>query len=317
MTEQTTAENSSTASAPEPGSIPAPVATATTGLVDEAGAAPAFDTRAYWNRRLQRNWTLHGVGLLAATPTWNEALYRVRRRVFQRVAAALEMDLTKASVLEVGPGTGFYLRQWKKQGVRDLSGVDIAASAVSQLAKKFPKVKLFCGDVSEDVSALRESNPRGFDVISAFDVLFHVMDDEKYEQAFKNVESLLAPGGWFVFSEKLVHRETQRRPNYVNRSIEQTTDAVLDAGLVPVRRLPMFYLMTYPSDAAWSWQRTFHKRVVQPFTTSERWGAVAGKVLGGIDLVLTALVTESPTTEIMICRKPGRRPTEAVAAEQA
>jgi SAM-dependent methyltransferase len=317
MTERMTEESPVTEPVREPGSTASLDGVASTGPVDEEGAPADFDPRSYWDRRLRRNWTLHGVGLLAATPAWNQALYRVRRHVFQRVAAALDMDLTNASVLEVGPGTGFYLRQWKKQGVRDLSGVDIAASAVAQLGKKFPRVKLFCGDVSEDVSAVRESHPEGFDVISAFDVLFHVMDDEKYEQAFRNVESLLAPGGWFVFSEKFVHRQTQRRPNYVNRSIEQTTAAVLDAGLVPVRRLPMFYLMTYPSDAAWSWQRTLHRRVVQPFTTSQRWGAVAGAVLGGIDLVLTAMVTESPTTEIMICRKPGRRPTKPVPAEQS
>lgn len=293
MTERTTQESP----AAEPVGEPGPPTT-------------VFDPRAYWNRRLARNWTLHGVGLLAATPSWNEALYRVRGRVFQRVVAALDIDLTRASVLEVGPGTGFYLRQWRKQGVRDLSGVDIAASAVAQLSEKFPKTKIVCGDISGDVSALRESHPRGFDVISAFDVLFHVMDDEKYEQAFKNVESLLAPGGWFVFSEKLVHRRTRRAANYVNRSIEQTTAAVLDAGLVPVRRLPMFYLMTHPSDAAWPWQRALHQRVVHPFARSQRWGAVGGAVLGRIDLAITAMVTESPTTEIMICRKPGRRSTK-------
>ena len=304
MTERTSEESLSTEPAGESGPITAP------GPVGEAMGSGVFDPRAYWDTRLGRDWTLHGVGLLGATASWNNALYRVRGRVFTRVAAALEIDLTKASVLEVGPGTGFYLRHWRKQGVRDLSGLDIAASAVAQLSKKFRKVKFFCGDISEDVSALRESHPRGFDVISAFDVLFHVMDDEKYEQAFKNVESLLAPGGWFVFSEKFVHHRTRRRGNYVNRSIEQTTVAVLDAGLVPVRRLPMFYLMGYPSDASSSWQRELHRRVVQPCAKSERWGAVAGAVLGRIDLALTALVTESPTTEIMICRKPGRRSTK-------
>jgi SAM-dependent methyltransferase len=281
--------------------------TATPEVGTEAVASGVFDPRAYWDNRLSKDWTLHGVGLLAATSNWNEALYRVRGRVFSRVVAALEIDLAKASVLEVGPGTGFYLRRWKQHGVRDLSGLDIAASAVAQLSEKFPKVKMFCGDVSEDVSAVRAAHPHGFDVIAAFDVLFHVMDDEKYEQAFKNVESLLAPGGCFVFSEKLLHHRTQRRSNYVNRSIEQTTAAVLDAGLVPVRRLPMFYLMTYPSDAASPWQRKLHQRVVEPLARSQRWGAMAGKVLGAIDLAITALVVESPTTEIMICRKPGRR----------
>jgi SAM-dependent methyltransferase len=308
MTEQTTPETTPETSLADPAEEPG--TTEPPGLIDGAMKSGVFDPRAYWDRRLDRDWTLHGVGLLAASANWNEALYRVRGRVFRRVAAALEVDLTKASVLEVGPGTGFYLRQWRRQGVRDLSGVDIAASAVAQLSKRFPKVKMFCGDVSEDVSELRDSHPGGFDVISAFDVLFHVMEDEKYEQAFKNVESLLAPGGWFVFSEKLVHRRTRRRVNYVNRSFEQTTAAVLDAGLVPVRRLPMFYLMTFPSDAAWPWQRSLHQRVVQPFATSQRWGKVAGTVLGGIDLAITAMVTESPTTEIMICRKPGRRSTK-------
>lgn len=286
---------------PEEGPLTEPTA------AGEPAASDVFDPRAYWDKRLDEDWTLHGVGLLNATEEWNKALYRVRGRVFRRVVAALEIDLKKASVLEVGPGTGFYLRRWRQQGVRDLSGLDIAPSAVAQLSRKFPKVKMFCGDVSEDVSDLQAARPSGFDVVAAFDVLFHVMDDEKYEQAFKNVEALLAPGGWFVFSEKLLNHRTQRRSNYANRSIEQTTAAVLDAGLVPMHRFPMFYLMTYPSDAAWPWQRTLHQRVVEPLARSQRWGALAGKVLGGIDLAITAVVAESPTTEIMICRKPGRR----------
>ena len=43
-----------------------------------------------------------------------------------------------------------------------------------------------------------------FDAVSAFDVLFHIVDDAAYGRAFQNIASLLKPGGWFLWSDNFL-----------------------------------------------------------------------------------------------------------------
>ena len=47
-----------------------------------------------------------------------------------------------------------------------------------------------------------------FQAISAYDVLFHIVDDARYERAIQNISALLSPGGVFFFSDLFLHGET-------------------------------------------------------------------------------------------------------------
>jgi 2-polyprenyl-3-methyl-5-hydroxy-6-metoxy-1,4-benzoquinol methylase len=266
-----------------------------------AKAEPDFDPRQYWDRRLGRNFSIHGVGLSSLSHSYNRWLYRVRRVVFHRLLKRINVDLPHAKVLDVGPGVGFYINLWLRNGVTDLTGVDIADSAVERLRKRFPTARFEQADISEDVSHLGE----GYDVIDAFDVLFHIVDDEKYQQAFRNMYSMLKPGGWFIFSDNFVHTNTVRARNHVSRSMDDILHCVRTAGFEIVDRRPMFVLMNWPVDAPGTALSVRAWRKIVPKLKSERWGNYIGAGLAPIDVVLTKVRKESPTTEILLCRKPG------------
>jgi len=265
---------------------------------------PAFDARAYWDRRLGRNWSLHGVGQSRLSHSFNRWGYRVRRNVFLRTVRSLPVDLRQARVLDVGSGTGFYIDLWRRRlGVQDLTGFDIADSAVRQLGERFPDVAFERRDISdEDVADLGEQ----FDVIDAFDVLFHIVDDTRYRRAFANISTLLRPGGYFIFSEHFVHTKKRRVPggHHVSHPLREIKRIVRANGFQIVSRRPMMMFTAWPVDSTAPWRRTLWRKMA-PATTSERWGNVLGAVLYPIDVLLCRMLREGPTVEIMVCRKIG------------
>lgn len=258
-----------------------------------------FDPRAYWDRRLDRKWSLQGVGLARVSRRYNNWLYRVRSRVFHRVIGALDVEPRGARVLDVGAGVGFYVERWLRLGA-DVDGVDIADSAVRRLGPRYPGANFERLDISDDVAGLRGD----YDIVDAFDMLFHIVDDERHERAIKNVYELLRDGGYFVFTDVFARRRTQPSAHYVRRSLAEIEDVVRGAGFEVVRRQPAFVLMNYPYDSN-RWHRKLWRHVMAPMMRSELFGGLLGALLYGPELALTRALRESPTTEVMVCRKPG------------
>jgi len=60
----------------------------------------------------------------------------------------------------------------------------------SQLAQVYPDIALYRTDISAADSILQEGT---FDVISAIDVLVHIVDDAAYLNALKNIHHALKP----------------------------------------------------------------------------------------------------------------------------
>jgi hypothetical protein len=68
----------------------------------------------------------------------------------------------------------------------------------------------------------------------------------------------------------------------------------------------MFVLMNYPADTTsrlWRWGWT---AMVAPAALWEPLGWALGGMLFPIERALVRRMRESPSTELMICRKPGR-----------
>lgn len=258
-----------------------------------------FDSRSYWDKRLKRNWTLHGVGMLRLAHNYNIWLYHVRNRVFRRNVRAARIDVPRADVLDIGPGTGFYVERWRSMGARSVSGVDIADSAVTQLREKFPDVTFERADISDGTPFADGT----FGAVSAFDVLFHIVDDDRYEAALAEVARVLAPDGRFVFSENFAPKRREGRKHYVSRSREEIEQLLHNAGLEIVRRKPMFVLMSPPvaSDSKFLW--SMWSKVVAPQAQRELRGKWVGAAQYPFEVVLTKILRRSPVMEILVCRK--------------
>jgi SAM-dependent methyltransferase len=270
-----------------------------TELAKELKPIP-FLPQQYWEDRLHANYSLKGVGCSRFGSQYNKWLYRARDRVLRRELASLKLDLTAANVLDVGSGTGFYLDFWRRAGVRSVSGCDLTETAVSGLQSNFPGHRFFQCDIGGDLPAGVSGQ---FDVVSAFDLLYHIGDDAKYETAFHNISRLLVTGGLFCFSEIFLHRDTERGMHVVFRPLSQIERLLAESGFEILTRHPVFVLMNEPLDTDSSATMLLWKLMMQPARMSETLGWLWGAALSPVDRVLTRFMKESPSTEMMLCRR--------------
>lgn len=260
-----------------------------------------FDAKAYWEERLEARFDVSGVGFQGVSEGYNNWLYRVRRRVFLRAIRRLPFDIDGARVLDVGSGTGFYVDCWKEAGASRVEGCDITEVAVERLSQTYPSCHFHRFDIGDP---LLDSIEPGFDAISAMDVFFHIVDDAKFKQALRNTFSLIRPGGAFIWTDNFLHGSERREEHIVHRSLSGTLATLEDVGFEILDRNPNFFVMNQPIDSdnrflhkLWSWIRRADSH-------GETMGAWVGRILYPVELCLTSLARESPTTEIMICRRP-------------
>jgi SAM-dependent methyltransferase len=256
-----------------------------------------FDAERYWSHRLEQRFTLDGVGWIGLGEPFNRWMYAVRAQVFRRVVRAT-VDVPHARVLDVGSGTGFYLGLWHGLGAREIVGSDLSGVAVDRLRARFPAMSIEQVDVSEGSERLEGP----FDAISAMDVLFHIVDDDAYARAVGNLAGLLAPGGVLVLSENLLHGNTVRGEHQVSRSLREVEGLVRSAGLVVERRSPLFVLMNTPVDSDSPVLRTTWRALRS--LAGRGFGGAAGALVFPFEVALTRVVSEGPSTEIVVCRKP-------------
>ena len=257
----------------------------------------------YWESRLRQNWGLHGVGHISYGVPYNRWLYKVRRNIFKREMARLGVEWKHSDVLDVGSGTGFWIDAWKGLGVHSITGSDVTQVAVDHLQVAYPDSRFTRLDIS---GALESHHPGGpYNVVSAFDVLFHITSDARFADAIANISRLLTPSGYFIFSDNFLHGHGVRGDHQVSRSLQEISEVVTKAGFQIIRRVPMFVVMNAPVDISAPWPLKFWRLAMLPVRAVPLLGSIYGALLYPVELQLTRFLRESPTTEMMICRKSG------------
>jgi 2-polyprenyl-3-methyl-5-hydroxy-6-metoxy-1,4-benzoquinol methylase len=262
--------------------------------------AAGFDPRSYWESRLDSDWSQLGVGHASLGRSLNAWQYRLRQERFVDAVRQAGFTPQSSRVLDVGSGTGEYIRAWEDLGAADITGLDLTEAAVKRLRGSFPGHRFVQGDITETVEALTGS----FEAISCMDVLFHVTDDQKYSAALGNVARLLEPGGFLVWSDFFVHGREVNGGHIVWRTLRHAEEAVQRAGLDIVLRRPLFWLMNEPRDTRLPGALAAWKGAMWLASRNERVADRVGRGLWHLDRRLTTSRIESPSTEIMVCRRP-------------
>lgn len=178
-----------------------------------------------------------------------------------------------------------------------LYGSDLTAEAVRRLAQRFPDVQF----ARWQAGARGDPFGKRFHLISAMDVLFHIVDDDCYAGALRDLAGLLAPGGALVMSENFLHTGERRGDHHASRRLADIERAVAAAGLVIEQRRPMFLLMNEPIDAAGpllpGWWRLARRTA-----GARRPSVLLGASLYPLERALVRLAREGPSTEIAVCR---------------
>ena len=255
----------------------------------------------YWEQRLARHRGLGGVGYIGLGLAFNQWAYRIRRTVFLREVTKLMGNYSEATALDIGSGTGFWIDVWSTLGLKSVTASDITAYAAANLRQKFPHNRVIQHDISsiDAVNALGT----GYDFVSAIDVLFHIISDSRYSLALSNVARVLKPGGFFIFSENLPHRQSLRSATQVNRTLEEVTRVLGRCGLTIRRRVPMFFLMNTPVDCESEFVKWAWKIFMTPLQFAPVLGHLYGAGLYPLEFLFTRLIDEGPSTELVICQK--------------
>lgn len=153
-----------------------------------------YRPREFWDRRLAEQFDLRGTGETGLSLAYNRACYTLRREVLDRALADQQFDPRGRRVLDVGCGTGFFTAYYLARGA-DVTGVDIAPTAVARLAERFPEARFVLADVSEGPVA------GTFDLVNAFDVLYHITDDRRWGTAVDHLAAAVAPGGMLLMTD--------------------------------------------------------------------------------------------------------------------
>ena len=259
----------------------------------------------YWENRLKENFGLHGTGFQGLGKRYNECMYKVRRRVFIHRMSKLDIDFANVNVLDIGSGTGFYVGLWKDLGTISITGTDITTVAVDNLRSMYPSNEFFQVDIGDE-EAYKKLGKK-FDIISAFDVLFHIVDDTRYENAIRNIFSLLKPGGFFIFSDNFLHHDSIRSARQVSRSLNVIQKVLRQNHFEVILRRPMFVLMNAPIDTNRSVLRAIWHAITSAVQYSESMAFIVCTILYPIELLLISIIKESPSTEMMICRSANLR----------
>jgi 2-polyprenyl-3-methyl-5-hydroxy-6-metoxy-1,4-benzoquinol methylase len=255
------------------------------------------DEAEYWERRLE-TLDLSTVGWQGLGLSYNRWVYRLRRAVFERIVGRLGINWNGKQVLDVGSGTGFYLSEWLRLGA-DVTGSDLTRASVDALSTAFPETKFVQWDVSDPPPYAQDS----FDAVSAMDVMFHIVDDSRYHAALQNISQLLKEGGYFVWSDFLIHGPVSRSMHQVIRPLHEVEEQLAACGLEVTLRRPMFVLMNTPVDST-SRVLQLQWRTLQDVVSRFPWvGGPAGATLYPLEYALVSLCREGPSTEIIVCRK--------------
>ncbi|HLO70489.1 MAG TPA: class I SAM-dependent methyltransferase [Flavipsychrobacter sp.] len=202
----------------------------------------SFSPSEYWNNRLKDNFTLVGVGDISMGMAYNKYSYNITflglRRIFNKYCKN-----KKASVLDIGTGVGFIYNSWKRCGYADVDGSDISSFAVEQLKQKFKTNNFYELDISLSTNVLQGKK---YNYVTCVSVLYHIVDDEKWRAALKNIRSLMSEGGIFIFTEGFPEHQ-QTITHQVLRTRDQYKKALLSAGFDLIESKANYILMSDPA----------------------------------------------------------------------
>ena len=175
----------------------------------------------FWEQRLSEQFDLRGTGETTMSAAYNRACYALRGEVLGRALAASGLEPRGLSVLDVGCGTGFWTAWYLDRGAT-YTGLDITRTSVERLRQAYPQAAFLLSDVSD------AELPATYDLVNAFDVLYHITDDANWEAAVSRLSRAVRPGGALLVTDVFAEPRGLAEHNKM-RSFARYR-AVIDAG---------------------------------------------------------------------------------------
>ncbi|MFL5616667.1 MAG: class I SAM-dependent methyltransferase [Gemmatimonadaceae bacterium] len=158
-----------------------------------------FDASEFWRSRMYKDSSLVATGTSGMPLTWQQWMYRSKRRVLTSLLHRAGVTLRGEVVLNFGCGNGYFESAWESEGAARADGIDISPEAVARLRTAFPHRRYLAGDLgAEAVDLAIFGSPK---LITAIDVLYHVVDDSRAARIVGQLAGMLQPDAYFLMTE--------------------------------------------------------------------------------------------------------------------
>ncbi len=199
----------------------------------------SYNPKDYWERRLKSNFTLESVGNIVFDANYNKYLYKLQIDVLKRAIEKSRISLSGAKVLDIGCGTGFFSEFYIRHSA-DVTGIDITDVSIESLRRGLPEGRFIVMDIS--AGDLKNQFAELFDVLNVFNVLYHIVDDNKLAKAIENALFCLKPGGYVFITDNLGKKDFSPAEHVRFRSLESYKELFRNRiDIVDV--LPLYHFM--------------------------------------------------------------------------
>lgn len=194
----------------------------------------------FWHNRLSNDETLIATGHRAFNLVYNQALYEMQCDTLNTLLQTHEIDATDKVVLDVGSGLGFFVDYFLMKGAKNVAGLDIAPASIDYLRQTYPQAQFHCVDVGA-VPALPVTTL--FDIVSVISVLYHIVEEDAFRRALRNICQAVMPGGYLLISGMFKSTWQITAGHVQFRTLDQYQAIFDQFNLQVVDVLPMYYLM--------------------------------------------------------------------------
>jgi 2-polyprenyl-3-methyl-5-hydroxy-6-metoxy-1,4-benzoquinol methylase len=210
----------------------------------------AYENRTYWKalHNVERG-KLTAVGYSEMGEGFNRATYSLRLRAMFRLLERARLTAID-EVLEAAVGVGAYAPLWKSLAVRAWTGVDLSPDAISSLRERFPDDRFEVVDLTREGELASVLEQRTFEVVTAIDVLYHLVEEDAFTRALTGLAERVRSGGSLIVSDVFCP-EPARVADHVLRRPFATYERILSPlGFSLVAREPVFGLLGDPVPRA-------------------------------------------------------------------
>lgn len=253
----------------------------------------SFNPDAYWESRLNEKFDLTGVGFRRKSVAYNKWVYRVRTELLDSLFAQNGWSYDGKSALDVGCGTGYFIDHWLARGAGDVTGLDITEISIRKLRENFPQADFIHGDLSDPALSIDTK----FDYISIFDVLFHIIDNNRFVNVAANLARFSKPGAKVFITDLFGTHSFVGAKHCHNRALSYYVDVFSRYGFKLRSRTPLFYTLLPPSGIDNPILRWAGILAWEAATFATRWnfcGDLIGRLFYRIDSALRKKYPNGP-----------------------
>ncbi len=200
-----------------------------------------YDPKTYWEHRLSERLDITTVGHKGLGYVYNGWLYKARFRAMRRAIRKLNISISGRSLIDIGVGSGAWIPFWETLRPTKIVGLDITSASVSVLRVRYPHMDFCQGDICSQTGIILKKK---FNIVTAFDILFHITDDDCFSNAISNLSKLIESDGWLILSDSFCNNSWGPFYHEYHRSYDAYLEAFNSVGLKPIHVEPIFFAMT-------------------------------------------------------------------------